>query len=88
MSKREFVLTGDGSHTLFLPEMNETYHSTHGAIQESDFVFIQMGLAYFLEIEKVSKVSIFEVGFGTGLNALLSLFLIDSRLQEVRLSEI
>lgn len=60
--------TKDGSQSLFVPELNETYHSTHGAAEESEFVFIENGLA------KVSKdhIRVFEVGFGTGLNALLA----------------
>lgn len=62
-------LTGDGSHTLFLPELEEHYHSVNGAIQESMHVFIEAGLRQL----KQDIVHIFEVGFGTGLNAFLSL---------------
>ncbi len=62
-------LTGDGSHTLFLPELEEHYHSVNGAIQESMHVFIETGLRQL----KQDLVHIFEVGFGTGLNAFLSL---------------
>ncbi len=62
-------ITGDGSHTLFLPELEEHYHSVNGAIQESNHVFIEVGLRQF----KQDMVYIFEVGFGTGLNAFLSL---------------
>jgi tRNA U34 5-methylaminomethyl-2-thiouridine-forming methyltransferase MnmC len=51
--------------------MNVTYHSTHGAIQESEHVFIQAGLNQALTVH--SSVSILEMGFGTGLNALLTL---------------
>ena len=68
--KREFIITEDGSHTLFVPELNEHYHSIHGAIQESMHVFIQTGLNTFTDKK---DISIFEVGFGTGLNALLTL---------------
>ena len=68
--ERKIEITEDGSHTLFLPEMNEHFHSTHGAIQESLHVFIKNGL---LKTEK-KKLVIFEVGFGTALNALLTLF--------------
>lgn len=64
----EIVTTGDGSHTLFIPEINDHYHSIHGAIQESNLVFIKNGL----EFSKSESVYIFEVGFGTGLNAFLS----------------
>lgn len=63
------VLTGDGSHTLFIPEMNEHYHSTYGALTESLQVFIGSGLQYF---SGKGEVSVFEAGFGTGLNALLT----------------
>ncbi len=63
--------TGDGSQSLYNPFLRETYHSTHGALTESQHVFIQMGLAYLLEKE-VKELSVLEVGLGTGLNALLS----------------
>jgi tRNA U34 5-methylaminomethyl-2-thiouridine-forming methyltransferase MnmC len=68
-------LTEDGSHTVSIPSMNVTYHSIHGAVQESRHVFIQSGLNYCIDhIVGVDEViNIFEVGFGTGLNALLSL---------------
>jgi Uncharacterized conserved protein len=60
--------TADGSDTLFSPEMEESYHSVNGAAQESRHVFIQAGLK---EVSK-QQIRIFEVGFGTGLNALLT----------------
>lgn len=59
----------DGSMTLYLPDMDETYHSVHGAITESQFVYIEAGLQ---PIDS-QEISILEFGFGTGLNALLSL---------------
>jgi tRNA U34 5-methylaminomethyl-2-thiouridine-forming methyltransferase MnmC len=64
------VLTGDNSHTLFHTGVNEHYHSTFGAIQESKHVFIEAGLEQ-LPIYN-DPVRILEIGFGTGLNALLS----------------
>lgn len=67
--KRELQLTADGSHTIAIPDMNVTYHSTHGAIQESMHVFIQAGL----QALQLPAVRIFEMGFGTGLNALLTM---------------
>lgn len=67
--KIETLISGDGSSTLFLPEMNETYHSRHGAITESQHVYIDHGLANC----QGGNVKILEFGFGTGLNALLSL---------------
>lgn len=66
--KIEIKLTDDNSHTLFVPDLNETYHSKHGAIQESMHVFVNAGLGYFNE----KKLTVLEVGFGTGLNAALS----------------
>ena len=65
----EIVITSDGSHTIYVPELNEHYHSIHGAIQESRHIFIESGLKFC----NTDPVSIFEVGFGTGLNALLTL---------------
>ncbi len=61
--------TEDGSHTLFASELGECYHSTHGAIQESQHIFIEAGLRSCPN----PKIEIVELGFGTGLNALLSL---------------
>lgn len=66
--QKEIKVTGDGSMTLYIPEMDETYHSSHGALQEANHVFIENGLK---QVEK-DQVSIFEMGFGTGLNAMLS----------------
>ena len=66
----ELISTSDGSNTLFIPSMNETYHSIHGALTESMHVFIEHG---FKKIsEKYDDIRVFEVGFGTGLNALLT----------------
>lgn len=66
--KREIITTQDGSTTIHLPELNESYHSKHGAIQEAYHVFIKNGLALF----KSESVSILEIGFGTGLNAFIT----------------
>lgn len=73
--KRLPVVTKDGSHTISIPEMNVTYHSIHGAIQESMHVFINAGLQpiWSLNNGQIDPISIFEMGFGTGLNALLTL---------------
>ena len=62
--------TADGSHTLFVPALDEHYHSVNGAIQESMHVFIQAGLQ---QLPSQNSVRILEIGFGTGLNALLTL---------------
>jgi tRNA U34 5-methylaminomethyl-2-thiouridine-forming methyltransferase MnmC len=65
---REIIDTGDGSHSIAIPGMQVTYHSRHGAIQESMHVFIEAALR-----STAGDVHIFETGFGTGLNALLTL---------------
>lgn len=67
--KREVVKTQDGSTTIYIPEMDENYHSTHGAINEAMHVFIDYGLHLFSDRE---EVKVFELGLGTGLNALLT----------------
>lgn len=64
----EIILTEDGSHTIFVPEMNEHYHSVHGAIRESEHIFINNGFAACM----ADPVNILEIGFGTGLNAFLT----------------
>jgi tRNA U34 5-methylaminomethyl-2-thiouridine-forming methyltransferase MnmC len=69
--KTEIRQTKDGSTTLFVPELNEHYHSINGALQESLHVFIRAGLEHVLQVQ--SRVRLLEVGFGTGLNALLTL---------------
>lgn len=72
--KREIIKTGDGSSTIFLPDWNEHYHSKHGAVQEALHVFIKSGYQYYLsEAPEAHQLSILEIGFGTGLNALLTL---------------
>lgn len=67
-AQREILQTGDGSKTLFLPQLKEQYHSRFGAIAESEHIYIRHGLLD----RNLTKVSVFEVGFGTGLNAMLS----------------
>lgn len=66
------ITTDDGSHSLYLPGMNETYHSSHGALTESRHVFIKNGLLPVLSQARERPVRVLEVGFGTGLNALLA----------------
>jgi tRNA U34 5-methylaminomethyl-2-thiouridine-forming methyltransferase MnmC len=65
---KQLVTTSDGSHTIFVPELNEHYHSIHGAVQESALVYINNGLGFC----NSNPLNILEVGFGTGLNALLT----------------
>ncbi|HEX3024136.1 MAG TPA: tRNA (5-methylaminomethyl-2-thiouridine)(34)-methyltransferase MnmD [Chitinophagaceae bacterium] len=69
--QKQVIQTGDGSSSIFIPEMNVAYHSIHGAVQESNHVFIEAGLKPLLH--QHFSINIFEMGFGTGLNALLSL---------------
>ena len=67
--KREIIITDDGSTTIRIPDWDENYHSTHGAIQEAKHVFIKNGLNLF---QKQDSISILEIGFGTGLNAFIT----------------
>ena len=64
----ELIKTSDGSTSLYIPQLDETYHSVHGALQETQHVFIKNGLQLFDH----QSVSILEIGFGTGLNALVT----------------
>lgn len=71
-----FKLSEDGSPTLYNAALDETYHSIHGAREESLLVFLDYGLRHYIE-ERLPKggshpINIYEAGFGTGLNALLS----------------
>src|SRR5690606_41115384 len=66
--KRQIIRTADGSTTIPLPEWDECYHSTHGAIQEAYHVFIKNGLSLF----EGKAVSVLEIGFGTGLIAFIT----------------
>lgn len=68
--KVELKITGDGSHTLFVPELKEHYHSVFGAIAESRHIFLEAGLKYIRK--RLDNIKILEIGFGTGLNALLT----------------
>lgn len=68
--KRRIIDTGDGSKSLELEDLEETYHSRHGARQESIHVFLKSGLD--LVRTNKSNIRIFEVGFGTGFNAQLT----------------
>ncbi len=78
-SNVELQITSDGSHTLFVPAIAETYHSTHGAIQESMHIFIEAGLRQCSKAE----IKVLEIGFGTGLNAFLTL--LESQKENVKI---
>lgn len=67
--RRNIVTTADGSKTIRIPDWDEAYHSMHGAVQEAYHVFIAQGLQLFRDRE----INILEIGFGTGLNALITL---------------
>ncbi len=67
--KREIKTTSDGSKTLYISELNENYHSHHGAYQEAQHVFIDNGLKMIYD----SEINILELGFGTGLNLLVTI---------------
>ncbi len=73
------VITKDGSYTISIPEMNVTYHSIHGAIRESEHVFIRAGLGDSGIFNYTGVHHVLEIGFGTGLNALLTLIEADKR---------
>ncbi|MBC5836209.1 tRNA (5-methylaminomethyl-2-thiouridine)(34)-methyltransferase MnmD [Flavobacterium sp. F372] len=74
--KHEIIITQDGSSSIYIPELDETYHSKFGAIQEAKHVFIKNGLDLF---EDSSEISILEIGFGTGLNALITMLEAEKR---------
>ena len=69
MKQPQIEITADGSATLYIPEIDEHYHSVKGALTESLHIFIQTGFYY----SKADPLTIFEAGFGTGLNAFLTL---------------
>ena len=77
--KREIIQTLDGSTTIQLTEWNECYHSKHGAIQEAQHVFIKNGLSLF----ENQEIAILEIGFGTGLNAFITLLESEKRNQTI-----
>ena len=74
--KHEIIITKDGSTSIYIPEWDETYHSRFGAIQEAYHVFIKNGLDLF---DTVSEISILEIGFGTGLNAFITMLEAEKR---------
>ncbi len=71
--ERTLLKTGDGSYTLHISEWDEQYHSKHGAITEAVHVFIKEGLYHWFSVNTNAEISIMEIGFGTGLNAFLTL---------------
>ena len=70
----QIMETGDGSHTLLNVSLDETYHSRHGALRESEYVFIQQGWHIWLaQHPGATALRLLEVGMGTGLNVLLTI---------------
>jgi tRNA U34 5-methylaminomethyl-2-thiouridine-forming methyltransferase MnmC len=69
----EIITTADGSKTIHFPEWNESYHSKHGALQEAKHVYIKSGLAFRFNQFSQNPINLLEIGFGTGLNTMLSL---------------
>ena len=79
--KAELIVTGDGSHTILLPDPGDTFHSRFGAIAESLHIYINNGFQYAGASRE--RLHILEIGFGTGLNALLTLLESDRSDKEV-----
>ena len=67
----KIIRTSDGSHSVYNDEIDETYHSVHGSINESKHVYIDAGLKHIIEKNPKKPITILEIGFGTGLNFLL-----------------
>ena len=70
--KKSIIQTEDGSPSIFVEELKETYHSRNGAVTESDYVYIKKGMQFWIENNPDKSLKVFELGLGTGLNAYLS----------------
>jgi tRNA U34 5-methylaminomethyl-2-thiouridine-forming methyltransferase MnmC len=81
--EKELFITNDGSHSILVPHHNLSYHSKHGAISESMHVFITAGFDYLINNISLPSITIFEMGFGTGLNALLTLMKAETLKQRI-----
>ena len=95
--QRKIITTADGSKTIQIEEWNEQYHSVHGAIQEANHVYIKHGLLFCFDGDTTlkesfhttdispmpSSISILEIGFGTGLNAFLTLLLAEEHQRQI-----
>ena len=69
MKDNKIIITNDGSHSIYSSKFKESYHSLNGSISESQHVFIKNGLK---TVHK-ENINILEIGFGTGLNVLLTI---------------
>ena len=73
VQKKKFI-TADGSPTLYMKKLNEYYHSKHGALQEANHVYINNGFDYWHSMhQELKSCTVFEMGFGTGLNTVLTI---------------
>ena len=93
MQNNALQITADGSHSVYSDQFNALYHSKHGAIQESLHVFIEAGLKYYISKNESSKesldqINILEMGFGTGLNLLLTLIESENRPEKIHYSSV
>lgn len=79
--KRIIQQTEDGSNTIYIEDWYESYHSKHGAVQEAMHVFIKNGFSHFIAAKKPLKI--LEIGFGTGLNAFITLLEAEKNQQHV-----
>ena len=79
----KIIKTSDGSDTIFNEDLNETYHSLNGSINESELVYIRNGLEYFLNKKTTDSVRVLEIGFGTGLNFLLTKIFMEERSEKL-----
>ena len=70
----EIQVCDDGSKTIYLPKMNEYYHSKSGALSQSKYVYVKKGLDFIVQKKfEIKEINLFEIGFGTGLNTISSL---------------
>ena len=79
----KIIQTSDGSDTIYNSELNETYHSLHGSINESSVVYIKNGIEFYLGKKRKKNIRILEIGFGTGLNFLLTHVFFEKRKEKI-----
>ena len=79
----KIIQTSDGSDTIYNSELNETYHSLHGSINESNVVYIKNGIEFYLDQKRKKNIKVLEIGFGTGLNFLLTHIFLEKRKEKI-----